>query len=82
MFGFGLRLVLFPAAVDDKVGYQPLHGLTFLRARMCLDSADVAKTLLSYRADVLLSRCWEGVEFMDLHVRVNLRLQTYIPGMD
>lgn len=34
------------------VGYGPLHGLTFLRARMSLDSADLARTLLSFRADV------------------------------
>ncbi|CAL1127850.1 unnamed protein product [Cladocopium goreaui] len=35
-----------------QVGYGPLHGLTFLRARMSLDSADLARTLLSFRADV------------------------------
>jgi len=34
------------------VGYGPLLGLTFLRARMSLDSAELAMTLLRFRADV------------------------------
>ena len=44
-----------------KVGYGPLLGLTFLRARMSLDSAELAMTLLRFRADVTLDVDSPGV---------------------
>ena len=47
--------------LPTKVGYGPLLGLTFLRARMSLDSAELAMTLLRFRADVTLDVDSPGV---------------------